>query len=196
MLDKVKTEKFINAAMKYKGDQYSQTKRLQKGYSDCSSIIQKGLNDIGLNTNPNLAVTTHRIGIVGDPRFKEIPMKDIQRGDILWWHKTVSGKYEGHVGIYLGDNQVLEAIKSGVNIFPKSRLAWQKAYRIISLESSNSKLVDGIPIFINGKEIKKGYMLNNTTYISIGGTDKPVRQIFESIGATVKWENNQIKISI
>lgn len=195
MLDKVKTEKFINSAMKYKGDRYSQSKRLQKGYSDCSSIIQKALNDIGLNTNPSLIVTTYRIGIVGDSRFKEIPIKDIQRGDILWWHKTVSEKYEGHVGIYLGDNKVLEAIKSGVNIYPKSRLAWQKAYRIMSLEKTN-KPVEGIPIFINGKEIKKGYMLNDTTYISIGGTDKPVRKVFESIGATVKWENNQIKISI
>ncbi len=137
-LDKIKVEKFIKACMEYLGDLYSMARRLEKGYSDCSSIIQKALNALGWNTRPNVTVTTHRMGIEGDSRFREIPLNSIQRGDLVWWHKYVNGKYQGHVGVYLGNNEVLEAIKPRVAVKPLSRLPWQKAYRVVALETTKT----------------------------------------------------------
>ena len=263
-LDNVKVEKFIDACMVYLGDAYSQPKRLQKGFSDCSSIIQKALNALSWNTRKNVTVTTHRMGIEGDSRFREIPLSSIQRGDIVWWHKYVNGKYQGHVGVYLGDKKVLEAIKRGVVIEPLSRLSWQKAYRVVALEApktnfkvdkanlkgkvtasilnirdipstngkivgklykglevkitgksgnwfeigtnrfisgayvdlQNTKPIENIPIIINGKEIKKGYIIDGVTFMTVGGKDKPVRKLFEDMGADVRWVNNQVQISL
>lgn len=269
MLDKKKVEIFIKEAMKFNGDKYSQPKRLVAGYSDCSSIIQKALTILGWNSRPSVAVTTHRMGIEGDPRFRQIPMKDLERGDLLWWHKYVGGKYQGHVGVYLGDGKVLEAIYQGVGVYPRTRLAWQRAYRVVALETSpaerkktylskgktgkirvnilnvrsqpgisgkiigqlkkgqevellaevgnwyeikfkgkeayisgayvdivNKRPVENVSILINGKEVKRGYIINGVTFINIGGKDKPVRKIFEDLGADVRWENNQVKISL
>lgn len=264
MLNRTLVEKFINACMLYLGDTYSQLKRLQKGFSDCSSIIQKALNVIGLNSRPAVTVTTHRMGIEGDARFREIPLKSIERGDLVWWHKYVNGKYQGHVGVYLGNNEVLEAIKPKVAIKPLSRLDWQKAYRIVALETTktdfkvdkvnlkgkvsasilnirnspstngnvvgklykgievkitgksgnwfeigkdrfisgayvdliNSKPIENVPIVINGKEIKRGYIIDGVTFITVGGKDKPVRKLFENMGADVRWVNNKVQISL
>ena len=269
MLNKKKVEAFIKAAMKYDGDTYSQPRRLEKGFSDCSSIIQKALTDLGWNSRPKVAVTTHRMGIEGDSRFRQIPMENLERGDILWWHKYVGGKYQGHVGVYLGNGKVLEAIYQGVGVYPRSRLGWQRAYRIAALEEIpaerkknffskgkigkvranflnvrskpnisgeilgqlkkgqevellaetgnwfqinhggreayisgayvdiiNKKPIENVPILINGKEIKKGYIINGITFVNIGGKDKPVRKAFEDLGADVRWEDNQVKISL
>lgn len=268
MLNKQKVEAFIKAAMKYDGDTYSQPRRLEKGFSDCSSIIQKALTDLGWNSRPKVAVTTHRMGIEGDARFRQIPLKDLERGDIVWWHKYAGGKYQGHVGVYLGDGKVLEAIYQGVGIHPKSRLAWQRAYRVVALESPanttikstpykakgivkanvlnvrngnstnynaigtlkkgqeiqvvgkagnwleinyngkkayvsgayvdliNNKPIENVPIYINGQLIKKGYIIDGTTFININGKDKPVRKVFEDIGADVRWQQNEVKISL
>lgn len=268
MLDKNKVEQFIKAALKYNGDKYSQPKRLVKGYSDCSSIIQKALTDLGWNTRPNVTVTTHRMGVEGDTRFRQIPLKDLERGDIVWWHKYVNGKYQGHVGVYLGDGKVLEAIHQGVGVYPQTRLAWQRAYRVVALESPantpiqstsykaqgivkanvlnvrngnstnynaigtlkkgqeiqvvgkagnwleinyngkkayvsgayvdlvSNKPIENVPIYINGQLIKKGYIIDGVTFININGQDKPVRKLFESIGADVKWVDNKVLIRI
>ena len=48
MLDKNRVERFIKAAMVYEGDLYSQKNRMEKGYSDCSSIPYKALKDTGM----------------------------------------------------------------------------------------------------------------------------------------------------
>ena len=132
MLDKSKVEQFITAAMKYLGDDYSIHYRLEPGRSDCSSIIEKALSAIKLNDYPGRTISTKGIRD-GDSRFTEIPMKDAQRGDILWWQKPNTDKYQGHVAILLGDGKVLEAIYTGVSIQKSNRLNYQKAYRIKTL---------------------------------------------------------------
>lgn len=139
MLDKGKVERFIKHAMKYKGDRYSQTKRMDTGYSDCSSIIYKGLRDADLlDTSQTTRTVSTRYMRDGDPRFRRIDMGQLERGDILWWQKQGVNYYSGHVGIYLGQGKVLEAIKSGVDIHPRSRLGWQRAYRIKALEATQT----------------------------------------------------------
>lgn len=272
MLDKNKVEKFISAAMFYDGNRYSQRWRMtekqgKSGYSDCSSLIEKALNKLNWNTRKGVAVTTHRMGVEGDRRFREIPFKSLERGDIVWYRNDKNGKYFGHVGIYLGSNKVFEAIYAGVGTYPLSRIKWQRAFRVVALEVADKKVevtpfnakgkvkakllnvresnhtnslrlgqlrlgqeisitgkadgwfeinyndrkayvsgayvdlipkraIENIPILINGKEFKRGYIIDGITYTQINGKDVPVRRIFESIGADVAWQDNKVKISM
>ena len=202
-----KVEAFIAAAMRYKGDKYSQPKRLQKGFSDCSSLIQKALNDINLNTRKDVTVTTHRMGIEGDSRFRQIPKSQIQRGDILWGGGYVNGRWEGHVAIYLGDGKTLEArVREGVD-YNKDRPYFTRVYRIAALEKSTSapkpnttpkpNVIENVPILINGKELKtKGYIVDGKTYFDVGDIAYPVRHLFEGLGAVVKWIDGRVEISV
>ena len=126
--------------MKFNGDRYSQPKRLIKGYSDCSSIIQKAGANMGLWKSTD-TVTTKGIRD-GDRRFYQISFRNLQRGDILWWQKPNINRYEGHVGIYLGGGKVLEAIYRGTGVYKKSRLGWQRVYRLKALETADSQIIN------------------------------------------------------
>lgn len=88
MLDKNKVEKFINADMKYEGDLYSQAKRMQRGYSDCSSIPYKDLRDTGmLDLSQTQRTISTKFMRDGDPRMYQILMKGLERG-ILYGGKS------------------------------------------------------------------------------------------------------------
>lgn len=268
MLDKSKVERFITAALKYKGDKYSQPKRMERGYSDCSSLIYKALRDSGLLDSKQ---TTRTISTKymrdGDPRFKQIPESQLKRGDILWGQDNTP-QYGGHVAIYLGEGKTLEArVKEGVD-FNKKRPYFTRVYRIKALEEtsvskpnvtaknlkgevtatrlnvrdrdsingsvvgtlnkgaevditgvtatkwyeidykgkkayvSNSYVkvvknaIENVDILINGKLVKKGYIVDGVTFASINGQDVPVRKLFENIGAKVEWRNNRVEITL
>lgn len=262
MLDNVKVEKFITAAMKYKGDKYSQPKRMERGYSDCSSLIYKALRDSKLLDNSK---TTRTISTKfmrdGDPRFKQIPKSQLKRGDILWGQDNTA-VYGGHVAIYLGDGKTLEArVREGVD-YNKNRSYFTRAYRVKALEETNANIpierkslkgkttdnlnvrsinstkgsilktfkkgasvdiegvaengwyklkgggfvspvyvsidkpIENIDVLINGKNVKKGYIVNGITYITINGQDLPVRQLFENMGAKVEWKNKRVEITL
>ena len=262
MLDKNKVEKFINAALEYKGDKYSQPKRMERGYSDCSSLIYKALRDTKLLDNSK---TTRTISTKfmkdGDPRFKQIPMSELKRGDILWGQDNTP-IYGGHVAIYLGNNKTLEArVREGVDYNVK-RPYFTRAYRVKTLEETNANIpiefkslkgkttdnlnvrsinstkgnilktlkkgtvidivgvaengwynlkeggfvspvyvsidkpIENIDVVINGKNVKKGYIIDGITYITINNKDLPVRQLFENMGAKVEWKNNRVEITL
>ena len=199
-LDKAKVERFIASAMKYKGDKYSQPKRLEKGFSDCSSLIEKALNDLGLNTRKGVAVTTNRMGIVGDSRFKLIPNSETRRGDILWGGNYIGSRWEGHVAIYLGDSKTLEArVKEGVD-YNKDRPYFTRVYRIVALEEAKKptkSVIENVPIIVNGKTLKtKGYIVEGVTYVDIDKIAYPVRRFFEGLGCDVKWIDGKVVVTI
>lgn len=67
------------AAQKYAGDKYSQVKRTQVGWSDCSSFCDKILTDVGVPPPVKWASTAnYRIS----PEWKTIRLADSQAGDI------------------------------------------------------------------------------------------------------------------
>jgi cell wall-associated NlpC family hydrolase len=92
------------------GKKYSQTSRDGPNSYDCSSLVYYAWKAAGKNIG---AATTRqypgRTYIVGD----------LQAGDLLW--KT------GHVGMYVGNNQVVNAEnpKNGIKL---RDLAWYKAH--------------------------------------------------------------------
>lgn len=210
MLDKNKVEKFIKAAMVYEGDLYSQPKRMEKGYSDCSSIPYKALRDTGLL---DLSQTQRTISTKfmrdGDPRMYKISMKDIKRGDLLWWQKPNIDYYYGHTGIYLGDGKVLEAIKPRAKVTSIKRLGWQRAYRIKALEVSSEGKIQKptqdyprlpkkdllyVPIVVRGKEVKSAILIDNVSYVTVKGKNISVRDFFETLGMTVSWKDRKIYV--
>lgn len=201
MLDKNKVEKFINAAMKYEGDLYSQAKRMKKGYSDCSSIPYKALRDTGmLDLSQTQRTISTKFMRDGDPRMYQIAMKDLERGDLVWWQKPNISYYYGHTGIYLGNGKVLEAIKPRAKVTSINRLPWQRAYRIKALESKaqTKKTVNDkpiyIPIIVRGKEVKAASLINNISYINVKGKNVSVRDFFETLGMTVTWKDRKIYV--
>ena len=212
-LDNVKVERFIASAMKYKGDKYSQPLRMEKGHSDCSSLIQKAGIDIELWKRTDKNVTTHRMGIEGDSRFKLIARSAIQRGDILWGGSFVNRKWSGHVAIYMGNGQTLEArVKEGVD-YNRDRSYFTRVYRIVSLMEVNDNKPDAskppinslkpevayenIPIFFNGKEFKtKGYVVEGVTLVDIDSVAYPVRRFFEGLGCDVKWIDKKVVVTM
>ena len=210
MLDKNKVERFIKAAMVYEGDLYSQPKRMEKGYSDCSSIPYKALRDTGLL---DLSQTQRTISTKfmrdGDPRMYKIPMAKLERGDLLWWQKPNINYYYGHTGIYLGDGKVLEAIKPRAKVTSIKRLGWQRVYRIKALEvSSEGKIPKStqdypslpkkdllyVPIVVRGKEVKSAILIDNVSYVTVKGKNISVRDFFETLGMTVSWKDRKIYV--
>lgn len=205
MLDKNKVERFIKAAMAYEGDLYSQKKRLDKGYSDCSSIPYKALRDTGmLDTSQTQRTISTKFMRDGDPRMYQIPMAKLERGDLLWWQKPGINYYYGHTGIYLGDGKVLEAIKPRAKVTSIKRLLWQRAYRIKALEVSKVSAPTKpkaaprkdayIPIIVRGKTVKAAILIDNVSYITVKGVNVSVRDFFETLGMTVTWKDRKIYV--
>lgn len=83
------------AAMSHQGELYSQARRWQSGYSDCSSFVGKAFKDIGI-TPPGASVTGSYLTWT---KLKTIPKSEIQAGDIL-----VSA---GHVAIALSSTTAI-----------------------------------------------------------------------------------------
>lgn len=210
MLDKNKVEKFVKAAMVYEGDLYSQKRRMDKGYSDCSSIPYKALRDTGmLDTSQTQRTISTKFMRDGDPRMYQIPMSKLERGDLLWWQKPGIDYYYGHTGIYLGNGKVLEAIKPRAKVTSIKRLPWQRAYRIKSLESSGKvtppvkpkvepkvepKVGPYVPIIVRGKTVRAAILIDNVSYITVKGVNVSVRDFFETLGMTVTWKDRKIYV--
>lgn len=94
---------FIKQLLTYKGWDYSQARRWETGYADCSSIIERAMLDSGITSySTNLVTST----IPGDPRFMEIPFNQIMPGDILW--------KDGHTEVYMGGDATFGAFQPGM----------------------------------------------------------------------------------
>lgn len=68
-----------SAASPYMSDKYSQPKRRQVGYSDCSSFVYKILRDVG---RPPTVAWSNTSNYHVDPRFKTVPLAQAQPGDL------------------------------------------------------------------------------------------------------------------
>lgn len=68
-----------SAAGPYMADKYSQTKRRDKGWSDCSSFVYKILRDMG---RPPTVAWSNTTNYHMDPRFKTVPTAQAQAADL------------------------------------------------------------------------------------------------------------------
>jgi hypothetical protein len=70
----------VAAAQKYTGDIYSQARRTESGYSDCSSFVDKALRDAGISppSHPWANTALYRLS----PEWKTITADKVLPGDI------------------------------------------------------------------------------------------------------------------
>lgn len=108
---------FISRAYDYLGTRYVWDYAMQPGNGvDCAGLVMQSLYATGMNLqdyNP----TAHWYdpwhshdanNMSNDHRFLHIPVSQRQRGDLIF--------YPGHVAIYLGNDQVIEAMPPRVRI--------------------------------------------------------------------------------
>ncbi len=94
----------VSGVSKYTHDIYSQSKRHQTGYSDCSSWVAKGMRAAGYDPpNPD---TTY--GFLRSKMWKKVSAKNAKKGDIVI-NST-------HMVVYLGNGRGIGQQRTGVNV--------------------------------------------------------------------------------
>ena len=97
-------------AMTKVGCGYSQDKRMQQGWYDCSSLVYRLYKEVGINL-PYVASTQ------GQYCYKNamiINKKDLQPGDLIFYSYEDNGQFRNisHVAIYVGDGKMVHAANS------------------------------------------------------------------------------------
>ena len=88
-----KRAEVVAAAKSFAGDKYSQAKRWQHGFSDCSSFVGKALKKAGIKPPGISVVTSYRIS----KHWKLIGASQVQPGDIAYtFHHMVLMTGKGH----------------------------------------------------------------------------------------------------
>lgn len=125
----------LEYAMKAIGTPYSQAKRMENGYYDCSSLIWRAYHSAGVDIgNKYWAPTAADMAktLVDNKKaiaYKALPVEKLQPGDLLFFAKTDgsnNGRYKNiyHVAIYCGtygdesgSGLLLEARTNSVGMF-------------------------------------------------------------------------------
>lgn len=125
----------LEYAMKAIGTPYSQAKRMENGYYDCSSLIWRAYHSSGVDIgNKYWAPTAADMAktLVDNKKaiaYKALPVEKLQPGDLLFFAKTDgtnNGRYKNiyHVAIYCGtygdeygSGLLLEARTNSVDMF-------------------------------------------------------------------------------
>lgn len=109
---------FVRAASEFQGDIYSQTKRWQSGYSDCSSFVGKALKACGV-TPPGASTTSSYLAW---RKAKPVPKSSIGAGDFL-----VSS---GHMALAINGSMAIGQQRAGVNVKvgPISQIMWGQSW--------------------------------------------------------------------
>lgn len=120
---KVLREKFVQEAMSHLGTPYKYGGYEADGF-DCSGLIFYSSRESIKVQLPRTASAIHRF-------VKEIKLEDCQKGDLLFFKTTTSGKIS-HVGIYLGNAEFISSIsdgtKTGVVISSMNHSYWKEKF--------------------------------------------------------------------
>jgi peptidoglycan DL-endopeptidase CwlO len=94
----------IQAASQYLGVPYKWGGTNPATGLDCSGFIQRAYADIGVSL-PRVSIDQSRAGVA-------VPsLAEAQPGDLVFWRGT--GGRPNHIGIYLGDGQMMHAPRTG-----------------------------------------------------------------------------------
>ncbi|MGW7281669.1 NlpC/P60 family protein [Streptomyces sp. NPDC054844] len=109
---------FVEAAKAFVGDKYSQARRWQKGYSDCSSFVGKALKRAGV-TPPGGSTTTSYLTW---SKARQISRDQIGAGDFL-----VSS---GHMALALSNDHAVgqQNGRQNVQVGPIKTIMWGQAW--------------------------------------------------------------------
>lgn len=111
-----KGSEIVKLAMTRLGDPYSQEKRGQGRYTDCSYLSMWCYKQIGISI-PGTAAEQGRFCFNNG---LTIAKEDLRPGDLVFWSHKPNGRFMNitHVGIYAGDGKVIDASYSkGVVVY-------------------------------------------------------------------------------
>ena len=94
-------------AMTKIGCHYSQERRYEEGYYDCSSLVQRLYKEVGIN----LPATASTQGEYCYQNAMIINKKDLKPGDLIFYSYKENGEFRNisHVAIYVGDGKMVHA---------------------------------------------------------------------------------------
>jgi cell wall-associated NlpC family hydrolase/3D (Asp-Asp-Asp) domain-containing protein len=94
-------------AMTKVGCHYSQDRRMEEGYYDCSSLVLRLYREVGIEL-PNVASTQ---GKYCYQNAMIINKEDLQPGDLIFYSYKKNGEFKNisHVAIYVGDGKMVHA---------------------------------------------------------------------------------------
>lgn len=109
---------FVTAAGKFANDKYSQARRWQKGYSDCSSFVGKALKAAGV-TPPGGSTTTSYLAW---SKARPIARSEIGAGDFL-----VSS---GHMALAINNDMAIgqQNGRQNVQVGPIKSIMWGQSW--------------------------------------------------------------------
>ncbi|MER7953061.1 NlpC/P60 family protein [Streptomyces sp. NPDC096079] len=94
----------VTAARRHRAERYSQARRWQSGYSDCSSFVGKSLKDLGIKP-PGASVTGSYLTW---SKLRTVPRAQMQAGDLLCG--------AGHIAIATGPGTAIGQQNSRSNV--------------------------------------------------------------------------------
>ena len=96
-----------NLAMTKIGCHYDQSRRMEEGYYDCSSLVLRLYREVGIEL-PNVASTQ---GKYCYQNAMIINQEDLQPGDLIFYSYEKNGEFKNisHVAIYVGDGNMVHA---------------------------------------------------------------------------------------
>lgn len=94
-------------AMTKIGCHYSQDRRYEEGYYDCSSLVQRLYKEVGID----LPATASPQGKYCYENAMLVNKKDLKPGDLIFYSYEENGKFRNisHVAIYVGDGMMVHA---------------------------------------------------------------------------------------
>lgn len=109
-------ETMIAFARRYLGHQYVWGGAGRPRYGiDCSGLVLQSLYRAGIDPQP-ISVDKHvrpayrtSVQLYKHPGFLHVPFAERRRGDLIFYRSNATGRVN-HVGIYLGDGKILEAV--------------------------------------------------------------------------------------
>lgn len=105
--DGVKGSEIARLAMSRLGDPYSQEKRGQGKFTDCSYLTMWSYRKIGISI-PGTAAEQARFCV---NKNLTVAKKDLVPGDLVFWSHRPNGRFMNitHVGVYAGNDMVVDA---------------------------------------------------------------------------------------
>jgi len=105
-----KGSEIVMLAMSRLGDPYSQEKRGQASYTDCSYLAMWSYRQIGISI-PGTAAEQARFCV---NKNVTVAKKDLVPGDLVFWSHEPNGRFMNitHVGVYAGNGMVIDAAYS------------------------------------------------------------------------------------
>lgn len=131
-------------------------------------------------------------------------IKALEETEIKVENKQLQGKTTANLNVRSLNStkgSILKTLKKGtaIDIVGVAENGWYKLKEggfVSPVYVSIDKPIENIDVLINGKNVKKGYIVNGITYITINNKDLPVRQLFENMGAKVEWKSNRVEITL